>query len=105
MAKTTIFSLCFLSFLILCSTYVEGKTWCVAQVGASKDRLNQFINDVCLHLACEPIMPGGSCFEPDNIYNHGSYAINLNYRATGECDTSFATPATTDPSFLRCHYP
>nr|GEU60495.1 X8 domain-containing protein [Tanacetum cinerariifolium]GFA91129.1 X8 domain-containing protein [Tanacetum cinerariifolium] len=104
MARTTL-SLCFLSFLIVCSTCVEGKKWCVAQISAPADRLNAFINDVCLHLECEPIMPGGKCFEPDNAYNHGSYALNLNYRSNGQCDLSFATFAVTDPSFLDCHYP
>ena len=126
MAKTSL-SCCFLSFLIVYFTYVEpffyfmhrfivcllsyefiyfprdyiqGKTWCVAQVGASPDRLNAFINEVCPHLACEPIRRGGKCFEPDNAYNHGSYALNLNYRFNGQCDLSFATFAVTDPCKL-----
>ncbi|KAI3737916.1 hypothetical protein L2E82_27931 [Cichorium intybus] len=48
-------------------------------------------------------MPGGSCYEPDNVRNHASYAIDLNFRVNGECDTSFATPAVTDPCFHSHH--
>ncbi|PWA52304.1 glucan endo-1,3-beta-glucosidase 1 [Artemisia annua] len=107
MAKTT-HSLYFLGFFmcfIMSFSCVKGKTWCVAKEGASKDRLNEFINEVCPYLACEPIRRGGKCFFPDNAYNHGSYALNLKYRFTGQCDLSIATLTVTDPSVLGCNYP
>ncbi|CAI9276560.1 unnamed protein product [Lactuca saligna] len=98
-------SLCFFSFLIVCSIYVEGKEWCVAQTHVSEERLIQFMNDKCLYIDCRPITWGGSCYEPNTVQNHASYAIDLNFRVNGECDPSFATIAVTDPSFRSCVYP
>nr|XP_043615740.1 glucan endo-1,3-beta-glucosidase-like [Erigeron canadensis] len=100
------FSLCFIGLLlclIVCSNYAEGKTWCVAQSQASNSKLQQVLDNLCGHLNCKEILPGGPCFAPDTLRNHASYAIDLNYRINGICDTSYATPAITDPcKYLSC---
>ncbi|KAI3512349.1 hypothetical protein L1887_19664 [Cichorium endivia] len=107
MARLT-FSLCFLGFflcLIMCSNTVQGNTWCVAQSQATEPKLQQVLDFLCGQIDCKEIQPGGSCFNPDTVRNHASYAIDLNFRTTGVCDTSYATPSVTDPSFGTCVYP
>ncbi|KAJ0778338.1 putative carbohydrate-binding X8 domain-containing protein, plant [Helianthus annuus] len=94
-----IFSLCFIAFffVIVCSNFVEGKTWCVAQAQASDSVMQQTLDRLCGQLDCEEIQPGGSCFDPNTLRNHASYAIDLNFWTNGVCDTSYATPSPTDP--------
>ncbi|KAI3762058.1 hypothetical protein L1987_52481 [Smallanthus sonchifolius] len=106
MAKA-IFSLCFIGFFffVVCSNFVEGKTWCVAQTQASNVVMQQTLDRLCGRLNCREIQPGGSCFTPNTLRNHASYAIDLNFRVNGVCDTSYATPSPSDPSFEACIYP
>ncbi|XP_071688520.1 glucan endo-1,3-beta-glucosidase-like [Rutidosis leptorrhynchoides] len=103
----------FTSFLcfIISFNHVQGQEriptdrWCVAQFNAREDVLVAFIEEKCTFLYCKPIMPGGSCYQPTTLINHASYVIDVNYKATGECDLNIAQFALTDPSFGRCRYP
>ncbi|KAL7613338.1 hypothetical protein Lser_V15G05729 [Lactuca serriola] len=107
MAKLT-FSLCYLGFFfyfIMCSSYVHGKTWCLAQPEASEPQLQQVLDYLCGRIDCGEIQPGASCFDPDTVRKHASYAINMNYRTNGECDGSYAFFFLTDPSYGTCVYP
>lgn len=72
---------------------MQGKTWCVAQTSAPDDALKAFLVEACERYNCKDIMEGGSCYQPANIRNHGSYAQDI------------GTPTVTDPSFGSCHYP
>lgn len=72
--------------------------WCVAQVRTPGWKLQQVLDSLCgSAVNCKEIQPGGSCFNPNTLPNHASYAIDLNYRIHGVCDTSYATPSPTDP--------
>ncbi|KAL7618703.1 hypothetical protein Lser_V15G01672 [Lactuca serriola] len=107
MAKLT-FSLCSLGFFfcfIMCSSYVHGKTWCVAQTQAPEPKLQEVLDYLCGRINCADIQPGGSCFDPDTVRNHASYAIDMNFRTNDECDGSYAAIAVTDPSYGACVYP
>ncbi|KAI7756750.1 hypothetical protein M8C21_028503 [Ambrosia artemisiifolia] len=105
MAKVT--SLCFIAFffIIVCSNLVEGNMWCVAQSQASDSVLQQVLDRLCDKVDCRAIQPGGSCYNPNTVRNHASYAIDEYFRIFGVCDTSYATPSPTDPSFGTCVYP
>ncbi|KAL7602020.1 hypothetical protein Lser_V15G23733 [Lactuca serriola] len=93
------------SCVSLCAPIPCKKTWCVAQSQATEPKLQQVLNYLCGQLDCKEIQPGGSCFNPNIVRNHASYAIDLNFQINGVCDISYATPAVTDPSFETCVYP
>ncbi|WOG87038.1 hypothetical protein DCAR_0206258 [Daucus carota subsp. sativus] len=80
-------------------------TWCVAQGPAPDDKLQSFLDSTCAQYNCADIQPGGSCFEPNTLHNHASYALDLAFRNTGDCNADIGTPSVTDPSFGNCHYP
>lgn len=84
---------------------MQGKTWCVAQTSAPDDALKAFVVAACERYNCKDIMEGGPCYQPANIRNHGSYALDVYYRNTGFCNQDIGTPTVTDPSFGSCHYP
>ncbi|KAL7598820.1 hypothetical protein Lser_V15G23729 [Lactuca serriola] len=99
------FLVCFIGFflcLIMCTNSVQGKTWCVAQSQATEPKLQQVLDYLCGQLDCKEIQPGGSCFNPNTVRNHASYAIDLNFQINGVCDISYATPAVTDPFQDMC---
>nr|CDM83470.1 unnamed protein product [Triticum aestivum] len=58
---------------------------------------------------CSAIQTGGSCFNPDTIHDHASYAFNSYYQKNPlptSCDFGgTATITTTDPSSGSCQYP
>ncbi|KAL2513926.1 Carbohydrate-binding X8 domain superfamily protein [Forsythia ovata] len=85
--------------------FARGKTWCVAKVSATNAQMQAFLDANCGNLGCEAILPGGSCFEPNTVRNHASYAIDLYYRKTGECKSDIGTPSIADPSYGNCQYP
>ncbi|KAL7598185.1 hypothetical protein Lser_V15G23718 [Lactuca serriola] len=103
MARLT-FSLCFIGFFLCFIMYIntmQGKTWCVAQSQATEPKLQQVLDYLCGQVDCKEIQHGGSCFNPNTVRNHASYAIDLNFQINGVCDISYATPAVTDPCNFR----
>ncbi|KAM7266151.1 hypothetical protein ACFE04_019535 [Oxalis oulophora] len=71
------------------STKLKKEAWCVPKA----DVLQAKIDYVCGHgFDCSPIQPGGSCFEPNTIKAHATYAMNLLYQTAGpdplNCDFS-----------------
>ncbi|KAL2491164.1 Carbohydrate-binding X8 domain superfamily protein [Abeliophyllum distichum] len=111
--STSLFLVTFLLGIVLCSStrdfkldgQKQGKTWCVAKVSATNAQMQAFLDANCGSLGCGAILPGGSCFEPNTVRNHASYAIDLYYRKTGECKSDIGTPSINDPSYGKCQYP
>lgn len=66
---------------------LRGK-WCVAKSGASAQALQANINFACSQkiVDCRPIQAGGSCFNPNSLLAHASYAMNAYYQAAGRRD-------------------
>ncbi|XP_043708468.1 glucan endo-1,3-beta-glucosidase 12-like [Telopea speciosissima] len=89
----------------------ERGLWCVAKPSVPADTLQEAINYACGEggADCEEIKPHGSCYSPDTIIAHASYAFNSywqkNKRNGGTC--SFGGTAmiiNADPSFLQCRF-
>ncbi|KAL5783667.1 hypothetical protein ACOSP7_008696 [Xanthoceras sorbifolium] len=87
---------------------VQGR-WCIANPQISKEKLNEVIGTLCSKVDCSPIKEGGSCFLPNDPYNHASFAVNLYYqhndRAPEICEAYFGLVTDQDPSKDNCHYP
>ncbi|KAG8077318.1 hypothetical protein GUJ93_ZPchr0007g5556 [Zizania palustris] len=87
-----------------------GGTWCVASQSASLTALQVALDYACGYGAdCSPIQQGGSCFNPDTVHDHASYAFNSYYQKNPiptSCDFGgTATITNTDPSSGSCQYP
>ncbi|TKY59626.1 Glucan endo-1,3-beta-glucosidase [Spatholobus suberectus] len=110
------YSLCYLGF-IATSDAVEkqeakakNSSWCIAKTSASDVALNDNIEYACNVLGdCKMIQPGGSCFQPNNLFNHASVVMNqyyaLNGRNTWNCYFSGSgLIVANDPSYGSCKY-
>ncbi|KAK3206723.1 hypothetical protein Dsin_020769 [Dipteronia sinensis] len=93
------------------TTFVDGKTWCVAHSGVSQVDLQNALDWACgLGMAdCKPIQHGGACFEPDTLVSHASYAFNYYYQQNGNSDIACnfggtATVTKNNPSYSKCVY-
>ncbi|KAF0906786.1 hypothetical protein E2562_012572 [Oryza meyeriana var. granulata] len=87
-----------------------GGTWCVASQSASPTALQVALDYACGYGAdCSAIQAGGSCFNPDTVHDHASYAFNSYYQKNPvptSCDFGgTATITNTDPSSGSCQYP
>lgn len=82
----------------------SGGSWCVANQGASPTALQVALDYACGYggADCSPIQPGGSCYEPNTIHDHASYAFNDYYQkhpAPASCVFGGTAQLTnTDPS-------
>jgi hypothetical protein len=77
----------------------------VASQSANPTALQVALDYACGYGAdCSPIQQGGSCFNPDTVHDHASYAFNSYYQknpAPTSCDFGgTATITNTDPSKL-----
>ncbi|KAF8675944.1 hypothetical protein HU200_047443 [Digitaria exilis] len=87
-----------------------GGSWCVASQSANPTALQVALDYACGYGAdCSAIQPGGSCFNPDTVHDHASYAFNSYYQKNPvptSCDFGgTATITNTDPSSGSCQYP
>lgn len=89
----------------------SGQSWCVAMNGIPDSSLQTALDYACGNGGsdCGQIQQGGSCFIPDSVFSHASYAFNSYYQkmgmAPGTCDfAGTAVITTTDPSYGSCIY-
>ncbi|KAK4776003.1 hypothetical protein SAY87_023964 [Trapa incisa] len=87
------------------------RLWCVAKPTVPDENLQEAMDYACGEGggSCGEIMPSGSCYYPNTVIAHASYAFNSywqkNKRNGGTC--SFGGTAmliNADPSFLHCKF-
>ncbi|KAL8114970.1 hypothetical protein AgCh_021699 [Apium graveolens] len=90
---------------------LPGQSWCVAKSGAPQTALQSALDYACgTGVAdCSLIQQSGSCYNPNTLQNHASYAFNSYYQkkpAATSCDFGGAATITnTNPSAGSCIYP
>ncbi|CAN8277475.1 unnamed protein product [Cochlearia groenlandica] len=106
----------FLTFFLLISTIAiqnlpaaTSYPWCVALPVATNEQLQNNINYACKKVDCSPIRPTGSCYYPNTIVEHASYAMNAYYQTQGHTPQacSFNNSGyviSSDPSHGDCRY-
>ncbi|GKV46396.1 hypothetical protein SLEP1_g53382 [Rubroshorea leprosula] len=89
----------------------QGQRWCVAKTGASQTSLQAALDYACGMggADCSQIQQGGSCYDPNNLQNHASYAFNSYYQKNPvptSCDFGGnAIVVNSNPSSGSCIYP
>ncbi|CAN6305446.1 unnamed protein product [Urochloa humidicola] len=88
-----------------------GGLWCVAKPTVPEDKLLEAMDYACSQdgVDCQEIAAGGSCFYPDNIASHASYAFNSYWQKMkkigGSCNFGdTALLINSDPSYLQCRF-
>ncbi|XP_010460010.1 PREDICTED: major pollen allergen Ole e 10-like [Camelina sativa] len=102
-------------FLLLSAVAIpvvtSNRQWCIAKYTASTEQLQANIDYACSfnNVDCRPIQPGGSCYEPNTLLDHASYAMNFYYQNNGRIDSACSFGRTgcfifNDPSHGSCVY-
>ncbi|KAK7337650.1 hypothetical protein VNO77_18235 [Canavalia gladiata] len=90
---------------------MPGQSWCVAKTGVPETSLQSALDYACgmPSVDCSQIQQGGTCYNPNSIQNHASFAFNSYYQknpASTSCDFGgTATVVNTNPSTGSCIYP
>lgn len=94
------------------STSGKGETWCVANGKAGMEKLQAALDYACGEggANCRPIQEGATCYDPDTLEAHASYAFNSYYqkelRGSGTCDFGGAAYVVTQaPKYGTCEFP
>ncbi|EXB92404.1 hypothetical protein L484_021388 [Morus notabilis] len=88
-----------------------GASWCVSSQGASQIALQVALDYACGYggTDCSAIQPGGSCYNPNTIQDHASFAFNSYYQKNpvpNSCNFGgTAVITSTNPSTGTCQYP
>ncbi|KAI8002048.1 Glucan endo-1,3-beta-glucosidase 1 [Camellia lanceoleosa] len=88
----------------------SGGAWCVASPTASQTALQVALDYACGYggADCSAIQNGASCYNPNTLRDHASYAFNDYYQknpAPTSCSFGGTAQLTyTDPSSGNCHY-
>lgn len=89
----------------------SGGSWCVAKPGTPQSTLQTALDYACgtKGTDCSQINQGGSCYNPNSLQNHASFAFNSYYvknPAATSCDFGgVATITSTNPSSGTCIFP
>lgn len=88
-----------------------GQTWCVANEKAAEKKLQKALDYACGEggADCRPIQEGSTCYDPNTVEAHASYAFNSYYqknsRRSGACDFGGAAYVVTNsPSKLLLRF-
>ncbi|KAF2324075.1 hypothetical protein GH714_006499 [Hevea brasiliensis] len=90
---------------------IPGQSWCVAKPGASETALQSALDYACGMggADCSQIQQEGSCYNPNTLQNHASYAFNSYYQknpVATSCDFGgTAAIVNTNPSAGSCVFP
>ncbi|VAI22084.1 unnamed protein product [Triticum turgidum subsp. durum] len=85
--------------------------WCVCRTDLPDATLQRTLDYACGSAAdCKPIQPNATCFAPDTVKAHCSYAVNSYYQRSGQNPlacvfSNTAVISSTDPSTNGCKYP
>nr|XP_043622584.1 PLASMODESMATA CALLOSE-BINDING PROTEIN 4-like [Erigeron canadensis] len=88
----------------------SGGSWCIASPSASETSLQVALDYACGYggADCSAIQPGATCYNPNTVRDHASYAFNAYYQknpAPTSCSFGgVAQLTTTDPSSGSCHF-
>ncbi|RZB67485.1 Glucan endo-1,3-beta-glucosidase 3 isoform A [Glycine soja] len=94
------------------SKSTTGNTWCVANPDADKVKLQAALDFACGEGGsdCGPIQRGATCYDPNTLVAHASFAFNSYYqkqsRKGGSCyfgGTSYVV--TQEPRYGSCEFP
>ena len=86
--------------------------WCVAKGDVGKEKLQSALEYACGEggADCHPIQPGATCYNPNTVEAHASFAFNSYYqkksRAMGSCYFGGAAYVVTQhPRYGSCEFP
>ncbi|KAG2333170.1 hypothetical protein Bca52824_004350 [Brassica carinata] len=89
-----------------------GQTWCVANGKTAKEKLQEALDYACGEggADCRPIQKGATCYDPESLEAHASYAFNSYYqknaRGVGTCDFGGAAYVVSQPpKYGKCEFP
>ncbi|KAI4304240.1 hypothetical protein MLD38_039782 [Melastoma candidum] len=90
---------------------IPGQSWCLARAGVTDAALQMAIDYACGigGADCSQIQEGASCYIPNTLQNHASYAFNSYYQrnpVATSCDFGgTAVIVNSNPSVGSCVYP
>ncbi|XP_065875801.1 glucan endo-1,3-beta-glucosidase 12 [Euphorbia lathyris] len=94
------------------SKSTTGSTWCVANPEVGLQKLQEGLDYACGEggADCRPIQPGATCYDPNSVEAHASFAFNSYYqkkgREMGSCYFGGAAYVVTQaPKYGRCEFP
>lgn len=87
----------------------NGFVWCVVRTNADVYAVQTALNWACSQINCAPTSVGGTCFIPNTIWAHSSWAFNAYFNsmngAQDSCNFSgTAYISSHDPSSQQCFY-
>ncbi|KAH7294587.1 hypothetical protein KP509_27G008500 [Ceratopteris richardii] len=99
--------------LFLHRRLLQTETYCVANANVNETQLQAALNWACAigqgNVDCSSIQEGGSCYNPNTIVAHATFAFNSYYIAQNGASTAcdfngLASISTTNPSSGSCVY-